>query len=279
MSIRLAGITLERAGRTIIRHAHLTVAPGELVIVTGARGAGKSLLLAAAAGVVQPTEGTVEVGGRTLGSLRTSLRMVVRRNIGYLPSDPPFLRDESTLDIVMLALAVRGFAPGEAEKVARRSLTDVGADAWAARPINDLSPGERRLVAIARALCGPPPLVILDEPTAGLDPGDLERLARTFAAARDAGAALLCASNDAGLLDAVAGTGSRTGARHVRLVGGVLVGAHGSLRVVEDDETPTAPADVIDGFERSAAAHAGQGAHDTRATSHDLPAHTAREVS
>lgn len=263
VSIRLAGITLERAGRSIVRHAHLTIAAGELVVVTGARGSGKSLLLAAAAGVIAPQEGTIEVAGRALGPVGNRSRRHVRRNIGYLPSDPPFSREETALENVVLALAVRGFAPAEAELCARRSLTEVGADDWADRTVADLSPGERRLVAIARALCGPPPIVVLDEPTAGLGRWDLERLARAFDNARAAGAALLCASNDAGLLDALADSG----VRHVRLSDGVLVGAHGSLRVVDDDDTPTEDVSEAD--------HPGAIGGDLA----DHAIHPAREVS
>ncbi|HEY0712413.1 MAG TPA: ATP-binding cassette domain-containing protein [Polyangia bacterium] len=270
VSVRLAGVTLERAGQTIVRHAHLTLAPGELVVVTGPRGAGKSLLLAAAAGLVTPREGSIEVAGRSLGSLRavSAASAAIRRHIGYLPADPPFSREESALENVMLALAVRGFPAERASAAAHRALADVGADGVAKRAVFDLSPSERRLVAIARALCGPPAIAILDEPTAGLGHGDLERLTGAFANARAAGAALLCASNDGGFIDALLATG----ARQVRLADRTLAGAHGGLRVVADDDTPVTPPGEGPVFER---AHD----RDEGATNLDLPVHPARGAS
>ncbi|HEY0710741.1 MAG TPA: ATP-binding cassette domain-containing protein, partial [Polyangia bacterium] len=135
VSVRLTGVTLECAGKTIVRHAHLTLAPSELVVVTGPRGAGKSLLLAAAAGLMAPREGTIEVAGRSLGSLRASsaASASIRRHIGYLPADPPFSREESALDNVMLALAVRGFPAARAAEAAGKALAEVGAEALSGR--------------------------------------------------------------------------------------------------------------------------------------------------
>jgi putative ABC transport system ATP-binding protein len=280
VSVRLAGLTLERGGQTIIRHAHLTLGPGELVVVTGPRGAGKSLLLAAAAGLVVPREGTIEVAGRSLGVLRASstASASIRRHIGYLPSDPPFSREESAADNVMLALAVRGFPADRAAAAAEKALADVGAAGIANRLILALSPSERRLVAIARALCGPPAIAILDEPTAGLGHGDLERLTVAFSNARASGAALLCASNDGGFIDVL----TKTGARQVRLADQTLAGAHGGLRVVADDDTPVTPPGEVAGFERveqRGDRQSDQRDNDERATNLDLPVHPARGVS
>lgn len=199
-------------------------------MITGPRGAGKSLLLAAAAGVVDPQEGTVLIAGRQLASLQSAARPYVRRNIGYLPADPPFVRDESALENVMLALGVRGFAPCEAEALARRTLAQIGAEDLAEREIADLSTGERRLVAIARALAGPPPIVVLDEPSAGLDRVDRDRLAEIFTVARGSGAAILCASNDGALADLL----KAAGARQLHLCDGHLEGDATKLRAVDD---------------------------------------------
>jgi putative ABC transport system ATP-binding protein len=232
VSIGFSGVTLQRGGRPLLERAHLSIGPSELVLVTGPRGAGKSLMLAAAAGVVKPDEGIVLIAGRQLQSLQSSAWPYVRRNIGYLPADPPFVRGETALENVMLALGVRGFAPGEAELLARRTLAQIGAEELAtdARPIHDLSVGERRLVAIARALAGPPPIVVLDEPSAGLDRVDRDRLAEAMALARAGGASILCASNDGALGEAL----RASGARHLVLNHGHLEGDQALIRLVED---------------------------------------------
>ena len=228
VSIGLSGVTLERAGKELVARVHLTVGPGELVLVTGGRGAGKSLLLAAAAGALSPREGAVSIAGRELGSLQASARPYVRRNIGYLPADPPFSRDETALENVILALAVRGFHTGEAELIARRALAELGADGFADREVTELSVGERRLVALARALAGPPPIAVLDEPSAGLGGLDRDRVIEALTATRAAGAAILCASNDAMLVEAL----RAGGARHLELADGTLTGDKGVVRVL-----------------------------------------------
>jgi ABC-type multidrug transport system ATPase subunit len=231
VSIGFCGVTLRRAGKPLLERAHLSIGPSELVLITGPRGAGKSLLLAAAAGIVDPDEGTVLIAGRQLGTLQSSARPYVRRNIGYLPADPPFARDETARENVMLALGVRGFAPGEADLLARRTLAQIGADDLGddARLIGDLSVGERRLVAIARALAGPPPIVVLDEPSAGLDRIDRDRLAEAMALARSSGACVLCASNDGALGEAL----RASGARHLVMNHGHLEGDQALVRLVD----------------------------------------------
>jgi ABC-type ATPase involved in cell division len=232
ISIGFSAVSLERGGRTLLARAHLALAPAELALVTGARGAGKSLLLGAAAGAVDPSEGSVLIAGRDLGSLQSSARPYVRRNIGYLPPDPPLVRDETALENVMLALGVRGFGPGEAEHMALRTLAELGAEACARHEVKVLSVGERRLVALARALAGPPPIAIIDEPSAGLGEADRTRVIEALLATRAAGAAVLCASNDGLLIEALGAQGARV----LRLQDGVLSGDKGVMRVVGSAE-------------------------------------------
>ena len=238
ISIGFRGVSLGRGDRTLLARVHLSIAPGELVVVTGPRGAGKSLLLAAAAGAIDPQEGEVSIAGRGLASLQRSARPYVRRNIGYLPGEPPFVRDETALENIVLALAVRGFEAAEADLIARRTLAGLGGgddggrapEPLGERLVRDLSAGERRLVGLARALAGPPPIVVLDEPSAGLDGGDRDRLLEALLEARAAGAAILCASNDGALVAALAAQG----ARHLVLEEGELRGERGVVRAVAD---------------------------------------------
>jgi ABC-type ATPase involved in cell division len=244
VSIGFSGVTLRSGGRALVTRAHLAIAPGELWLVTGDRGSGKSLLLAAAAGAYQPREGSVAIAGRELSGLQASARPYVRRNIGYLPAEPPLVREESALENVMLALGVRGFGPGEAEHIARRTLDELGAGACADRRVAALSLGERRLVALARALAGPPPIAVIDEPSAGLGEADRARIGAQLASARAAGAAVLVASNDALLVAALLAQG----ARQLHLEGGELRGDKGLVRAVGDE----GGADVIPLYPRPA---------------------------
>jgi ABC-type ATPase involved in cell division len=226
--IRLEGVRLQRAGTLVLAHATLAVSAGELVVVTGARGAGKSSLLAVAAAGLRPQAGAVWIGERNVMDLQAASRPFVRRNIGYLPSEPPLVSDESALENVMLALAVRGAPPAEAEAAGREALERLALAPLAERAVEALSSPERRLVALARALAGAPALLVLDEPSAGLDHEDRGRVLEALGEARAAGAAVLCATSDAALALGLA----EGGGREVRLEAGRLVGGAPAISLV-----------------------------------------------
>lgn len=229
----------------LLDHVTFALQGGETVIVYGPRGAGKTTLLAVAAGALRPTAGSVSVGGRNIVALQPSSLPFVRRNIGYLPPEPPLIRQETALENVMLALAVRGESVGAADREARQALALTGVAASADTVIGKLSAGERRLVALARALVGTPPLIILDDPTVSLDPGDRERAAAAIRFARDAGAAVLCASTDSAFMEAL----SRGQGRRIQLQDGRIVGGAPSIALVGASTTtrrfPAPPADDV----------------------------------
>jgi ABC-type multidrug transport system ATPase subunit len=226
--VSLWGITLERAGRVVLDRASLTVAGGEIVVIGGARGAGTSSLLAVAAGALAPGAGEVIIGGRPVTGLQTGSRPYLRRNIGYLPAEPPLVRDETVLENVMLALAARGADPQSAEASAQQTLAALDMAALAERTVATLSAPERRLVGVARALCGPPAFVVLDEPSLGLDDSDRGRLVDVMVEARAQGAGILCGTGDFAL---AAGLMAR-GARGLSLLDGRLPQATPALRLV-----------------------------------------------
>ncbi len=209
------------------------------MILHGARGAGKTTLLAIASGALRPDSGKVCIGTRNIVELQPSSLPFVRRNIGYLPPEPPYLHDETALENVMLALGVRGDSLRSSELAARQALALVGVTACADTTLDKLSAGERRLVLVARAVAGTPPVIVLDDPSINLDPGDRERTAAAIGFARDAGAAVLCASTDAAFMEALArGRGRRLQLQDGRLVGGApsiaLVGASTTLKRFPD---------------------------------------------
>ena len=135
----------------------------------GPNGAGKTTLLRILATVLAADEGTVEELGAdpTTGEGRLS----VRRRLGYLPQEPGFHRHFSAFDFVDYVAILKEWADRKPRHdEVRRVLTLVGLDAVMHKRIRQLSGGMRRRVGIAQALLGRPELLILDEPTAGLDP-------------------------------------------------------------------------------------------------------------
>jgi cell division transport system ATP-binding protein len=218
--IRLEGVSFSRGGRAVLTEANLLVNRGELVVVLGPRGAGKSVLLAIAAARQTPDRGSVWVSSRNVGDLQRASLPLVRRNLSYLPAPAPLLAGESALENVMLALAVRGVGVDESEARARQALERVGLGERADRLVRTFGAGDRQLTAIARALVGAPAVAVLDEPAAGLGGDDRERVLAVLCAARDEGTTLLSATSDESLAHAFV----QRGARRVRIAEGRLAG-------------------------------------------------------
>ena len=207
--LRLEDVACTCDGRVVVDRVSVTIAAGTLNVVRGGRGSGKSVLMSVAAAARRPGAGSVFIAGRDILALQQTSLPFVRRNIGYLPADPPLIGDESALENVMLALAVRGDAIAAAEEAASAALADVGLpENLLPVATKRLSDTERRLVALARAVVGAPPLVVLDEPTAGLAPGDRRVVVHLLAALRTQRVAVLCATADMTLADELEAAGA-----------------------------------------------------------------------
>jgi putative ABC transport system ATP-binding protein len=170
----------------------------------------------------------VWISDRHVGALQRASLPLVRRNIAYLPEAAPLVEADSVLENVMLALGVRGWEVEASAEGARRSLFLLGLDERRDERVDALSAGERRLVALARALAGTPPVIVLDEPAAGLDDEDRHSVVTALAAARDERSAVLVATSD----DALAAAIAQRSARRVRLEGGRLHGGRAGISLV-----------------------------------------------
>ncbi|MCX4732312.1 ABC transporter ATP-binding protein [Streptomyces sp. NBC_01363] len=180
-----------RRGRVeALRRVTLTVAPGETVALMGRNGAGKSTLLATLVGMVEPTTGTVLVGGRT--PHRTEPREMVRR-VGLVPQEP---RDLLYADTVAAECAAAdndaGAAPGSCRALVSELLPGVPDETHP----RDLSEGQRLALALAVVLTARPPLLLLDEPTRGLDYAAKARLVGVLRGLAADGHAIVLATHD-----------------------------------------------------------------------------------
>ncbi|MFJ8080867.1 ABC transporter ATP-binding protein [Streptomyces sp. NPDC096205] len=180
-----------RRGRVpALREVDLTVAPGETIALMGRNGAGKSTLLSALVGLVEPAKGTVRTGGAT--PHRTPPRELVRR-VGLVPQEP---RDLLYADTVAgeCAQADRdaGAEPGTCRALVSELLPGVADDTHP----RDLSEGQRLSLALAVVLTARPPLLLLDEPTRGLDYAAKARLVTLLRGLAAEGHAIVLATHD-----------------------------------------------------------------------------------
>ncbi|MGW7101620.1 ABC transporter ATP-binding protein [Streptomyces sp. NPDC054883] len=187
---RTTDLTLRRARTEILHGITLTVTPGETIALMGRNGAGKSTLLATLAGTLAPTTGEVLVGGRT--PHRTPPREMIRR-VALVPQDPRDLLYADTVAAECAAAdADAGAAPGTCRALVTSLLPGVPDDTHP----RDLSEGQRLALALALVLTGEPALLLLDEPTRGLDYAAKARLIEILRALAADGHAIILATHD-----------------------------------------------------------------------------------
>lgn len=148
----------------------LRVAPGELVVIIGPSGSGKSSLLAVAGALLAPTSGTVEIAGIELSGLRRSELAAVRRDqLGFIFQSGGLFPSLTAVEQLLLTAELSGQRPALQRERAEELLRDLGLGSRLDHRPAQLSGGERQRVAIARALMGRPALLLADEPTASLN--------------------------------------------------------------------------------------------------------------
>jgi glutamate/aspartate transport system ATP-binding protein len=187
--LRVTGIDVRRGGRTIVNGATLSADAGEVVALVGASGSGKTTVLRAIAGLEPLSAGSIAADGR--------VGMVFQFHYLF-----PHL---SALENVTLApIHVLRHSRAEAERRARALLAQLDVDARAAAMPHELSGGEAQRVAIARALAVEPAVVLMDEPTASLDPARRQELVEIIRGLADGGRTFVVATHDAGFVEACA---------------------------------------------------------------------------
>jgi ABC-type polar amino acid transport system ATPase subunit len=234
-SLTIRSLQVERAGRSVLRGLDLDVAPGEVCALMGVSGAGKSTALRAAAALQPFSAGSIQVGDFVLrpGPLpRESALRGLRSKVGMVFQAHSLFEHLTALQNVTLApLHALGWTKERAEKVAMELLASLGVAERAGAYPRQLSGGEAQRVAIARALAPDPTMLLMDEPTASLDPARRASLGEALRRLAADGRGLLVATHDVDFARAFAD-------RVVVLAEGVLVEEGVAAEVLERPNHP-----------------------------------------
>ena len=169
--VRARGLTKRYPGVTALDAVDLDLPPGRVGLV-GANGAGKTTLFRLLLGLSRPDEGSVEVCGFSVADDPIG----VRSQIGYMPEHDCLPLDQTAADVVATFGELGGLPVRVARQRASEVLDLVGLDEARFRPVGGFSTGMRQRTKLAQAIVADPSLVLLDEPTAGLDPSGREEM-------------------------------------------------------------------------------------------------------
>jgi len=184
-TVEARALTVVRGGRRVLRDVSLTIVAGRLTGLLGPSGSGKTTLLRSIVGVQIVESGTVTVLGRPAGTPE------LRRRLGYVTQAPSVYADLTVRENLGYFARVLGVSGARV----REAIATVDLGAHADQVVRTLSGGERSRVSLATALLGEPELLVLDEPTVGLDPVLRRDLWRTFRELAAGGATVLVSSH------------------------------------------------------------------------------------
>lgn len=167
MELKITNLTKKFQDTTAVRGISHTLTPGVHGLL-GVNGAGKTTLMRMLCTLLQPTGGSVTWDGKDIFAMGGEYRRV----LGYLPQDFGYYPDFTVFDYLLYIASIKGLRPIAARERAQQLLEQVGLTASRNKKMKKLSGGMKRRAGIAQAMLGDPAILILDEPTAGLDPNE-----------------------------------------------------------------------------------------------------------
>jgi len=181
--IEVANLSKRYGDLAAVHNVSFTAATGQILGFLGPNGAGKTTTMRIITGFLPATSGTVRVEGFDVFEQSDE----VRRRIGYLPENPPLYNDMGVTPYLRFVARLKGMARGDIASGLDRVLDTCGLRAVQDRLLGHLSKGYRQRVGLAQALIHDPPVLVLDEPTIGLDPRqirDIRALIKTLGGKR-----------------------------------------------------------------------------------------------
>jgi ABC-2 type transport system ATP-binding protein len=157
---------------TAVDHVNFRIGEGEIVGLLGHNGAGKTTIMKMLTGFLEPTDGSVTINGYDIESEREAVQPL----IGYLPENCPIYPEMTVVDFLDYAAELKGVSEADRPRTLRDVVIATGLEEKATAPISSLSRGYRQRVGVAQAILHKPKIVILDEPTNGLDPSQIKHM-------------------------------------------------------------------------------------------------------
>ena len=167
--IKVSHLTKQYGNHLAVDDVSFTVADGQICGLLGPNGAGKSTIMNILTGYLSATSGQVTVAGHPLPEEADAAKACV----GYLPEQPPLYPEMTVQEYLTFAAELKGVKKADRKEQVCRAARRTGLEAVLPRLIRSLSKGYKQRVGIAQALLGSPRLIILDEPTVGLDPAQV----------------------------------------------------------------------------------------------------------
>ncbi|TJY58255.1 ABC transporter ATP-binding protein [Sinimarinibacterium sp. CAU 1509] len=164
--IEARGLTRRYGPTVAVDNLSLTLRKGEILGLLGPNGAGKSTTMKMLTGNLAPTEGEVLIGGKSMHDDAKA----AKRSLGYLPEQPPVYPELTVDEYLRYCATLHGVAKANREAAVDSAKRDCGLTEVGSRLVGNLSKGFQQRVGIAQAIIHRPPVVVLDEPTVGLDP-------------------------------------------------------------------------------------------------------------
>ncbi|MGB9919112.1 MAG: ABC transporter ATP-binding protein [Moorellales bacterium] len=164
--LKVEGVSKNFGPKVAVQEVSFSVEPGEILGLLGPNGAGKTTTLRLITGYMPPSRGRITVSGIDVAANP----LAVKRRLGYLPEQPPLYPELTVREYLAFVARVKGWRGAEANRRVDEAMARAGVEEVAGRLIGHLSRGYRQRVGLAQAFLGDPELLILDEPTVGLDP-------------------------------------------------------------------------------------------------------------
>ncbi|MCI5158128.1 MAG: ABC transporter ATP-binding protein, partial [Candidatus Electrothrix sp. AUS1_2] len=170
--IKVEHLTRKYGDFTAVDDVSFEIGQGEIVGLLGHNGAGKTTIMKMITGYLEPTEGNITIDGLDVGRDRRE----IQKKIGYLPENCPVYPEMTVLDYLEYSAALHGVKEQDRPTLIREAVARTALEAKASKQLSTLSRGYRQRTGVAQAILHKPDILILDEPTNGLDPTQIQHM-------------------------------------------------------------------------------------------------------